>query len=191
MIEFTRREQVGAIVLAGLLVVGIIMRFTMLPKPPEIVIEKPVQKDMQEAETEPKSILVHVAGAVARPGVYSLQEGARVLDAVEAAGGSLDEGDPHALNLAEPLYDGRRITVPLAGEGVGSGNVNPESGKININTATAAELEKLPGIGPAKAAAIAGHREKNGPFASEDDLANVPGIGPKTVDNLREYITLY
>ncbi|MDW7651885.1 MAG: ComEA family DNA-binding protein [Bacillota bacterium] len=188
MIEFTRREQIGALVLAGLLVVGIFIRFAVLPTDPgDIVIEDPVHT---EAETEQKAaILIHVAGAVLRPGVYELQEGDRVLDAVEAAGGSLEEGDPHALNLAEPLYDGRRITVPYIREsGV---EVAPESGKININTATAAEFESLPGIGPAKAGAIADFREQHGPFTDLADLALVPGIGPKTVESLKEYITLY
>lgn len=190
MVNFSRREQLGALLLAGLLIVGLLLRFVFIPKPVnDVVVINPVQTEQEQKEEQEKVILVHVAGAVHRPGVYTLREGARVFEAIEAAGGCLPEGEPHALNLAEPLYDGRRITVPVAGES--PGERSSESGKININTATASELEKLPGIGPAKAAAIVSFRDSNGPFLAVDDLAGVPGIGLKTVESLKEYITLY
>lgn len=190
MIQMTRREQVGALVLAAMLVSGLAIRVLLAPTPPDPVVILAPDSQEGEAAAEPKEILVHVAGAVARPGVYRLSEGARVFEALEAAGGALPQAEPHALNLAEPLYDGRRVRVPLAGE-VDGGAAVMEAKKVNVNTAAAGELESLPGIGPAKAAAIVKHREQRGPFRAEDDLAAVPGIGQKTVENLKEYITLY
>lgn len=185
MFQFTRREQLGTLILAGLLLAGLATRFLLVPKPPEIVVQTAPQEENRE---KPAEMMVHVAGAVLRPGVYTLPAGARVHDAITAAGGALPEGDPHALNLAEPLFDGRRITVPLVAE---SGEKSNEDGRINVNTATVSELERLPGIGPAKAAAIFSYREKNGPFRTVEDLAGVPGIGLKTVESLKESITLY
>ena len=196
MLNMTRREQIGALVLASLLVVGLVMRFALTPKTPDgFVIESPVENagEVEESEDKAEEIMVHVAGAVQNPGVYTLREGARIYEALEAAGGALAEADAHALNLAEPLYDGRRINVPFISEG-GEGNpsdAGDERSQVNINTATAAQLETLPGIGPAKASAIVHFREDNGPFTAEDDLAQVSGIGPKTVEALMEHITLY
>ena len=130
--------------------------------------------------------LLHVAGAVCS-GVYTLPAGSSLFG-TEAAGGVLPEADQHALNLAEPLLDGRRITVPFQGEQKENA---AENGKININTATAAELQQLPGIGPAKAAAIIAEREKNGPFQTIDELTRVSGIGPNTLNVIRDYVSLY
>ena len=191
MVQMSKREQMGAVILAGLLLAGLILRFAFMPKPAEVEVKPPKVPAETEAETEKEqtNIIVHVAGAVHQPGVYTLKEGARVINAIEAAGGVLDEADEHAINLAEPLYDGRRITVPYRGDGTVSGSES--NGKININTANAAELDHLPGIGPTKAAAIVAYREQNGPFKAIEDLANVSGIGPNTVETLREHITLY
>ena len=184
MIQMSKREQVGAIVLAGLLMIGLIMRFVLTPKSVELEVTPPQVTMEKDAD-----IVVHVAGAVRIPGVYTLPARARVFNALEAAGGVLATADQHALNLAEPLYDGRRITVPYLGEQrEDSGESN---GKVNINLASPIELDQLPGIGPTKAAAIVAYREKNGPFKALEDLANVTGIGPNTVETLREYLTLY
>lgn len=196
MLDLTRREQIGALVLAGLLVTGLLLRFVLLPRPAEVLqIENAAQAENEETERKEEyeqkvtTIIVHVAGEVNRPGVYVLPEGARVHDALQAAGGAGELGDPHALNLAEPLQDGRRVYVPKVGEEINEA-AQPDDGRININTASAGELEELPGIGPAKAAAIVSYREKNGPFRTAEDLVNVPGIGPKTLENMRESITL-
>lgn len=190
MVNFSRREQLGALLLAGLLIVGLLLRFVLIPKPAsEVVVINPALTEQEQEEDQKKVILIHVTGAVHRPGVYTLREGDRVFAAIEAAGGCLPEGDPHALNLAEPLYDGRRITVPVVGESLAGGST--ASNKININIATATELEKLPGIGFAKAAAIVSFRDNNGPFLTVDELAGVPGIGLKTVESLKAHITLY
>ena len=154
----------------------------------------------------PAEILVHVAGAVVEPGVYRLGGEARIHDALVAAGGPTADADWHALNLAAPLRDGTRIYVPAAGEeagdlvtgGDGAGNAvdatgdDPPGGAdapVDLNRAGVAELDRLPGIGPATAAAIVEDRQRNGPFASVDDLERVRGIGPAKVAALRDLVT--
>jgi len=199
MFGFTRREVWGALLLAGLLAVGLLWRFVLLPdRGEEIVLERSAEQQAQgePAPQEQQAMVVHISGAVKSPGIYTLPDGARVFEAIAAAGGALPEADVHALNLAEPLFDGRKITVPHAGELKTGGQVTPapaapQVGRINLNTATAAELEKLPGIGPARAEAIRRDREKNGQFRRVEDLSRISGIGPKTVETLREHVTVY
>lgn len=149
----------------------------------------------------PLSIVVHVAGAVQRPGVHLLPATARVAEAVDAAGGATATGDLDGLNLAAPLVDGERVYVPEIGEvdpasvpsrgapADPAGGVPVVAGPLDLNSATAAELEALPGVGPATAAAIVDDRDRNGPFASVDDLDRVPGIGPAKLAALRELVT--
>lgn len=138
-------------------------------------------------------ILVHVAGAVANPGVYQLDRQARVHLAIEAAGGPRSDADPGALNLAAAVSDGERIYVPVAGETIPVTATAPgasaPSGPVDVNHATAAQLDELPGIGPATAAAIVSHREQHGPFASVEDLEAVRGIGPAKLDALRDLVS--
>jgi len=193
MFTFARRELLGALFLAGLLVAGLLLRFVLLPdKGQEIVLEQPAEQAEQQVAEEEKKIVVHVSGAVKNPGVYTLPGGSRVFEAIASAGGALPEGNVHALNLAEALFDGRKIIVPSVNPQEGEGEVvQPQDGRININNATAAELEELPGIGPARAGAIVREREKNGPFRQVEDLARVSGIGPKTVEALREYVAVH
>lgn len=142
------------------------------------------------------SIVVHVVGAVRRPGVYELAAGARGIDAVRAAGGLGPHADPLAINLAQPLTDGEQLLVPrrAPGNGAQPGGAaaadRDAAGKVNVNTADQAELETLPGIGPSLAARIIEHRDANGPFASIQDLLEVSGIGEKTLANLEPYITV-
>lgn len=163
-----------------------------------------VTTETSSAASTPKtvaaSIFVHIDGAVAAPGVYELT-GAhpRVNDAVMAAGGLAGDADTAALNLAAALSDGEKIHVPRQGEAVASGQTfsGPASGSdggaslsgvININTATAEELDSLPGIGPSTAAAIVEDRERNGPFASPEDLMRVSGIGEGKFSKLKDQI---
>lgn len=138
------------------------------------------------------ALVVHVAGAVVAPGVLRLADGARVVDAIAAAGGLLAEADTDVLNLAAPLRDGDRVFVPRRGEPVpvvvGAGSVG--TGPVNLNTATADELDTLPGVGPATAAAIVAHRAQHGPFGSVDELTDVRGIGPAKLDALRGLVTV-
>jgi competence protein ComEA len=138
-------------------------------------------------------VVVHVAGAVAHTGVYRLPAGSRVVDAVQTAGGLAPDAAPDAVNLAAQVADGQRVYVPRVGEVVpveppGGGSTVP-SGPVNLNSATADELDALPGVGPATAAAIIAHREQHGPFGSVDDLADVRGIGPAKVEALRGLVT--
>jgi competence protein ComEA len=144
--------------------------------------------------SEPVTVFVHVAGAVVEPGVYQLDVGARVRDAVVAAGGPTDEADWNALNLAAPAVDGTRVYVPTVGEEVPAAlTVPPATGTgstmVDVNAATADQLDELPGIGPATAAAIVTERERNGPFLDVDDLDRVPGIGPAKLEALRDLVT--
>ena len=155
-----------------------------------------------DAQT-PMVVVVHVAGAVVAPGVYELPADSRTEQALIAAGGPVVDADPNALNLAAPLVDGSRIYVPVLGEVVpptsvaagaavnGRANASggEETGPINVNQASAADLEELPGVGPATAAAIVSERDRNGPFLGVDDLDRVPGIGPTKIEALRDLVT--
>lgn len=133
-----------------------------------------------EALTEVASVVVHVTGAVRRPGVYLLDPSARVVDAVDAAGGSDADADVQQLNLAAHVIDGMQIRVPVVGEILVQPSTTGASdpGPVDVNRATAEQLERLPGVGPSTAAAIVSFRDANGPFLTVDDLLDVPGIGP-------------
>lgn len=157
---------------------------------------------------EAEQLVVHVSGAVSSPGVVRLPAGSRVDDALRAAGGATKEADLSAVNLARPLEDGEQIHVPVPGEepppaapdaaapGSADGPSAAESGDpedgapIDLNTASASELEELPGVGPAIARRIVEHRENNGPFTSVDGLLEVSGIGPATLEKIRDRATV-
>ena len=144
-----------------------------------------------------EKVLVHVAGAVRAPGVYRLRAGARVDDAVRAAGGPTRRAELAAVNLAARLEDGRQVLVPLRARRVAAaapGTVAagaPLPGQpLNLNIATPDQLDELDGVGPATAGNIVEFRERNGGFGSVEDLAQVPGIGPKRLAALRELVTV-
>lgn len=143
------------------------------------------------------TIAVHVSGAVAAPGVYELEEGARVADAVEHAGGFLEGAAENALNLARVLNDGEQVVVPTAEEQAAqqsaaeaSGGAAGVGGKVNINTASVEQLDTLPGVGESTAQKIIADREANGPFSSPEDLKRVSGIGDKKYAELADLITV-
>lgn len=145
-------------------------------------------------ERQPE-IYVHVAGAVAAPGVYALPSGARVNDAVAAAGGLLGDAQPDALNLASPLADGAKVLVPRIGEAPlpgdsAQGAAERAPGVVNVNAAGTDELQILPGIGPSLASAIVEDREANGPFSNPEDLMRVSGIGEKKFARLAGLIAV-
>lgn len=153
--------------------------------------------------SEQASIVVHVAGAVANPGIYQVPAGARVNDAVELAGGLLPDAQQAAVNLAEPAQDGVQIYIPALGEAgsqpaLGMGGVsaqeiaNPAAppGLVNLNTASSEELQTLPKVGPVLAASIIAWREENGGFQHVDELDQVSGIGPATLAQLRDKVTV-
>ena len=147
--------------------------------------------------TPPSDVRVYVTGAVNQPGVHQVYEGARLADAVEAAGGAASDADLVAVNLAARVADEDHWHIPRLGETPPSSNATqPIAGaqasdggtKLDINSATAAELETLPQIGEVRAGDIVAHREANGPFATVDDLTDVSGIGPRTLDTIRDLI---
>jgi competence protein ComEA len=145
-------------------------------------------------------VVVHVAGDVARPGVVRIAAGARVVDAIHAAGGGLPDADLDRLNLAAKVADGQRVAVakigapaPVeAGTGAGAATGDPTtpSGPVNLNTATQAELEELPGIGPSLAAAIITEREKRGGFHDVAELQDVRGIGERRYADIKDLVAV-
>ena len=143
----------------------------------------------------PAQLVVDVAGLVRRPGVYTFPAGSRVIDAIRRAGGPSPRADLSTLNLAAPLTDGTQIVVgdgsaaPVPGTPGTSGVAVPGS-PVNINAATEPELEALTGVGPVTANAIIQYRTEHGPFATVDDLLNVSGIGPATLEELRPQVTV-
>jgi competence protein ComEA len=153
------------------------------------------------AKGMPATVAVHVAGAVTHPGVVELRSGARVIDAVEAVGGASADADLDRLNLAAKVSDGQRVFVARAGQadpgaadGAGAGD-DPSGGgavdgKVNLNTATQAQLEELPGIGPTYAQAIIAERQRRGGFTSVNDLRSVHGIGDKRFAELAPLVTV-
>jgi competence protein ComEA len=145
----------------------------------------------------PAPVVVYISGAVNNPDVYALEHDARVIDVVRAAGGLTTDAARDQINLAAHIQDAQHIHIPRVGETpvVPSEPSVPQAqpdaaanGPVDINTATAAELETLPGIGPAMAQRILEYRDANGPFATVDDLQNVSGIGPAMLEELRPLV---
>ncbi|MDQ3895476.1 MAG: ComEA family DNA-binding protein [Actinomycetota bacterium] len=140
-----------------------------------------------------RRLVVHVVGAVRRPGLYRLREGARFADAVKRAGGATRHADLALVNLAAPLADGVQVLVPrrvpaaaAAGAGDGGASATGASGPVHLNTATLEQLDALPGVGPVTAQKILDYRQEHGAFSSVDDLDAIPGIGPARLEQLRE-----
>lgn len=140
-------------------------------------------------------VLVDVAGAVRRPGVYRLPSGARVVDAIHRAGGARHRADLAAINLAAKVEDGRQVLVPRRGAAAAAGGTTAAAGggaapgmPLDLNTATADALDQLDGIGPGMAAAILKYRQDHGGFGSVEELGQVPGIGEKRLASLREQV---
>lgn len=148
----------------------------------------------QEIEQEVQSIYVDLKGAVKNPGMYELEEGRRVYDVIELAGGLIEQADENQINYALRLEDEMIVYIPYIGENpeeiaqttTTTGSTN--DGKIRINQASESELTTLPGIGPAKAEAIIQYREEHGPFQAVEDLLNISGIGQKTLDRFADMI---
>ena len=168
----------------------------------ENVTEKALKHDDEDAGADESDtissedadyITVFVCGAVKNEGVYELEVGARANDGLEAAGGFSEDADTVAVNLADVLEDGQKLYFPVSGEQLtdasGAGQETSEQSLVNINSADAAELMTLPGIGEAKASQIVEYRRKNGAFSCKEDLKNVSGIGDNIYEKLETYIS--
>jgi competence protein ComEA len=208
------RRRLGALAVALLLGTGTVAAGWALLRQPELPPTEellpyasadepgpsPAAGAAPTSTTVAPAIVVHAAGAVAVPGIHSLPPGSRVSDLLVAAGGPAPDADLDRVNLAAPVGDGERVWFPRVGEdaeppvvaGTGGG-ATPGAGSgppplVDLNAATADELDALPGIGPATAAAILEHRSSHGPFASVEDLLDVPGIGEAKLAQLRDLV---
>jgi competence protein ComEA len=202
----------GALAVA-LVVIAVLVLRGPAPPPPELTMpmaggpgDPATATTASTSTTSPAAVevVVHAAGAVARPGVYRLAGGARVTDLLDAAGGAAPEADLDRLNLAALLVDGDRVFVPVpdqevppvagggapaAGSQAGTGGAGPSpAGPIDLNAATAADLDALPGVGPSTAEAILAERERRGGFRAVEDLLEVRGIGDAKLAALRDLV---
>ncbi len=197
-------KQRGYIILCSvlsLIVGGGVVYFTLRPQKTStpIVVSTPLPTSTlpPTAIATPSPIRVYVSGAVRQPAVYELPPGSIVQDAMSAAGGPATDADLDHINLALELQDQQQIYVPRHGgsnqppsvSGGASGSGETTGAPININTATAAELEALPRVGPTMAQRIIEYREANGPFATIEEIQNVPGIGPATFEGFKDPVT--
>jgi competence protein ComEA len=195
--SLSRGELIGLVAVVAITVAGAgFWYLRSLPTPVAVQAgSTPPAPGPSATAAPPAPILVDVAGWVRRPGVYEFTAGARVIDAIEAAGGARPGAELAALNLAAPLADGTQILVPKRGEvppapAPGAAPGTAVGGLININTATATELEALPGVGEVIALAIVDYRTENGPFVAVDELLDVSGIGDATLANIRDLVTV-
>jgi competence protein ComEA len=201
--SLSRRELVGLALIVGVTLAGGALWYVRsLPGRVDVrelrsgAVAAPAPAPTLSAS--PVEVLVHVAGWVRRPGVYRFDPGDRVVDAIRRAGGARPGASLEALNLAAPLADGAQVVV-IRGNARGS-VATPEptgaasgavaAGPINLNTADASQLESLPGIGEVLSQAIIDYRTDNGPFATVDELEAVSGIGPTTLENVRDLVTV-
>lgn len=188
-----RRVLLGALLLTTCLLLGVRFVLSRGPAPAEPAAAPVV---VRAGPTRVPKLVVHVVGAVHRPGLYRLREGTRVADAVARAGGATAKAELALLNLAAPLGDGQQVVVPArVPSPAGAAPSAPTAaagaaptGPIQLSTATAEQLDSLPGVGPATAEKIITYRDAHGPFRSVDDLDAVPGIGPARLEQLRELV---
>ncbi len=149
--------------------------------------------DSEEID-ETEDIYVDISGCVKEPGVYKVAAGTRIFQVIERAGGLTEGADIESVNRAEEVTDGQKIIINLVGEqkpeAIGNTYSEEDSDKVNINTADSSRLQAIPGVGPATAQKIIEYREQNGKFKSVEDIKNVSGIGDKTFENMRPYITV-
>ncbi len=191
-----RIAQVVFLSIVGLIVLFIIYTILKRPEPasPPLVITLQPRPTPEPATPTPATINVYVSGAVQKPDVYALPLNSIVKDAIAAAGGATADADLDQINLAAKLADQMQVDVPHKGESAPpppSGSTpNTSAEKININTATAEELDKLPGIGPSIAKAIIDYRTKNGPFKKVEDINDVKGIGDALFEKIKDQITV-
>ena len=183
-IPITRgHAAVAAVALLALLVLG----GKLLTRHPAANVPPIPTATREAAAPVARSLVVDVVGAVRRPGLYRLGHGARVADAVTRAGGVTAKAQIDAVNLAAPVADGEQIVVPRRGATAASaaGAAPGTSGPVHLSTATAEQLDALPGIGPVTAQKILAYRQQHGAFGSVEELDAVPGIGPARLEQLK------
>lgn len=207
MIQLTQKQKIiVGIIIIGIFFVIVYYFYQVSQSPNYEELEKNVNvEEIQEEEQEKQNdILIHITGAVKQEGVVYLKEGARIIDAIEEAGGLLEDANLNNVNLAYPLSDGQKIYIPNTSDDETEEiqNVSSESGKdvvegekkdlnkakTNINTAAQTELEELPGIGTSTAYRIIQYRQENGKFSSIEDIKNVSGIGEAKFNQIKDLI---
>lgn len=185
------RRRTAAVAVVGLLLLALVLRHTLAhggaaAAPLQVA---PVAGGSAAAGAPPagssRPLVVDVVGAVRRPGVYRLGPGSRVQAAVARAGGMTPRADPSAVNLAAPLVDGEQVLVVARGAGAAGAGAPGAGAPVSLSTATAEQLDALPGIGPVTAQKIVDYRTQHGGFSSVDDLDAIPGIGPSRLKNLQ------
>ncbi|MCK8815903.1 helix-hairpin-helix domain-containing protein [Natroniella sulfidigena] len=191
-------------ILAGLAVAVVVVSVMLVARNNQFSAQESIEIDSNIEETEVKTgqelaepqekddkMFIHLGGAVVEPGVYEIEEGTRLYQVIEQAGGPTDDADLDAINLVDQLRDGTRVMIPTQGSTAmgNEENVNTASNKVNINTAAQNELEELEGVGPALAERIIEYRRQNGNFSELTELKQVSGIGSRTFDNLESQIT--
>ena len=187
-------QQTLAGFLLGLVVVGAILLVVSPQRGQPLTLVTRTPNLTPEPTSTPRLIRVHVTGFVKVPGVYTLPDDARLEDAIQASGGLQESADAQSLNLAAALVDGQRLYIPSTQEAdlttEGRGLTLESSALVNINTASIAELDSLPGIGEVKAQAIFNYRQQNGLFTALEDLMKVEGISQSLYEDLKGLITL-
>lgn len=209
MFVFSRQEKIVLLLIVTVIITIFGCRFYLQEKNKITIVpsnQENLSTQQSVADTSQEEIcIIHIAGAVKQPGVYRISSGERIIDVVKMAGGALERAHLDMVNLAAPIHDGQKIIIPfmpeerddellrIAEQGltIPESDYSANSGLININSATARELELLPGIGPALAERILEFRKNNGMFRKIEDIKGVSGIGQKRFDAIKEMITTH
>lgn len=209
MFNLSRQEKIIFLIIVSMLVITIGWKFYGTGKNDITIIPSTTEGEtisLPAEDTVDRSIcIIHITGAVNQPGVYQLDQGKRIIDAVKIAGGEAEGANLDAVNLAAHLYDGQKIVIPFI-SGINSDTLyssletvaTPQrqmnfdsSGLLNLNSAESSQLENLPGIGPVLADRILEYRRDHGMFRTMEEVMNVPGIGEKKFESIKELITVY
>ena len=183
--EFSPRALKAAITVIAAVGFGVYVFSSSFTSQPKVTLSKPSSSSSQDVKSP--SIYIHVAGAVRKPGIYQLDSGSRVFDAVLLAGGFTNKANQTSVNMARILNDGEQL---LVSSGSSNAQVQQESSLISLNQASSSQLEDLPGVGPALAGRMVDWRTANGGFKSKEDLLNVAGIGDKLFAAVKDLVTL-
>jgi competence protein ComEA len=194
VVEWVGRHR--ALLSAGLLgavFVSLAVLLVRKPEPPRVVVQAPATRPVASPPV-PALLVVHLSGEVIMPGVYQLPVGARIDDALKAAGGPTESGDIQRLNLAARLADGQQIVVPRRVNPImttfANSSPSPTPGRLNLNVASVVELDQLPGVGPVTAQRIVAYREQHGPFKSVDQLREAKLVNAPTFEKIKEQLTV-